>query len=912
MAIPTGSAIGRYRVIAWLGAGGMGEVYRARDARLGRDVAIKLIVATRATDAARIHRFEQEARAVGQIDHPNILAVHDIGLHADRPYIVSELLEGETLGRHIGTTGLSAARAIRYAQQLADGLAAAHDKGIIHRDLKPDNVFITGDGRLKILDFGLAKLSQPADDAPRQLETQTEAGLILGTVGYMSPEQVRGERLDPRSDLFSLGAILHQMLTGQAPFSRESAAETMAAILGAEPLPPLPAHLPPALASLVGRCLEKTRAARYQSARDLAFSLEQLPQTPTVGLVQSRPQWSRWWSAAASPWAVAAVLVTALAATWWRGAPDPAPAATPVRISAGLGGDGELLAPLNVRFGGAATISADGATLAFVAQPAGSDRGRLYVRPLDQLVASPLLGTDGALAPFFSPDGDWLAFFADGKLKKVAVTGGAPITLADAHSPRGGAWSDDGTVVFTPDQITGTGMRRVTSAGEPATPLAPLVKDEAIQLWPQTLPGGEAVLYTSSAFVSSYNNADLVVQRIADGTRKVVQRGGYHGRYVASGHLVYVHDGSLFAVPFDLDRLEASGPGVPVLHGVASNSITGGAQFSVSATGTLAYLMGGWVGAGIPLDWMDRDARRTRLWPSSANWFNLSFGPDGQRLALDNRDRQSDIWIYEWTRNTLLRLTTDAAEDRRPVWTPDGGRIAFASGRGGGPALNIYWQAANGAGEAQRLTESANLQQPVSWHPSGRLLAFEETVGAMNVDIMLLPVSGDEAAGWAAGAPQPLMNGPGLEFDPTFSPDGRWLAYSSNESGRNEVYVRAFPGTERKWLVSSGGGNHPVWSRSERVLFYGNNGQIMATRFAVDGGRFLAERPVEWSNGRYQTRGQNRMFDLHPDGQRVGLAPADPAPDPDDRSHVVLLFNFFEELRRLAPVGGSAAVPRRR
>jgi serine/threonine-protein kinase len=575
----------------------------------------------------------------------------------------------------------------------------------------------------------------------------------------------------------------------------------------------------------------------------------------------------------------------------------PAPAL--LRVRADLGADASL-ASLNVRFGNAAVLSPDGAVVAFVAQNSGGASPELYVRRLNELQASPLPGTDDALAPFFSPDGRWIGFFAGNKLKKIPVTGGAVVTLADALSPRGGSWGEDETIVFSPNNQPGTRLLRVSSAGGNAEPLTSLADGELLQLWPQILPGGKAVLYTSSNNPGGYDDANLVVQPWPGGARKIINRGGYHGRYVPSGHLVYIHGGTLFAARFDLARLEMTSQPEPVLEGVRSNSITGGAQFAVSASGTLLYLPGPSIGAGAPIHLMTREGKTTPLRFTPANWFELLFAPDGQRLAMQIRDKSSDIWIYDLRQETLTRVTQDPNHARTPVWTLDGRGIVFASARGDKVTPNLYWQRADGTGAAVRLTESKYWQRPASWHPSGKFLAFEE-VHQENVDIMILPIEGNDPSSWKPGTPTPFLNGPFIEGFPMFSPDGRWLAYSSNETGRHEVYVRPFPGQGGKWQVSTGGGTHPTWSRAKRELFYGLDGQIMVAPYTVQADSFRAEKPRLWSEGRYQPRGPSRMFDLHPDGERFALAPAAQTSDVTRLNSVVFIFNFFDELRRVAP-----------
>jgi serine/threonine-protein kinase len=572
------------------------------------------------------------------------------------------------------------------------------------------------------------------------------------------------------------------------------------------------------------------------------------------------------------------------------------PPPAPLRLSADLGADGALATTIANQWGDAAILSPDGTLVAFVAQEGETGRAQLYVRRLDQLQATPLAGTDDALCPFFSPDGLWIAYSDERKLKKIPVTGGAPTTLADIGELRGGTWGEDGTIVFSPDKTPGAPLLRVSAEGGKPEALTSPAEGEAIRQWPQLLPGGKAVLYTGNSIVGSFNDANLMVQPLPSGTPKVVQRGGFHGRYLPSGHLVYIHDGTLFAAPFDLERLEVTGQPLPALENVASNSLTGGAQFSVSATGALVYLPGQMTGTGIPLEWMNRDGTTSPLRRTPARWLNPRFSPDGRRLAMDILDSTSDIWVYEWARDALTRLTSDPAQDATPVWTPDGQRIVFASARADKSTLNLYWQRADGTGDAQRLTESKNAQRPGSWHPSGKFLAFEE-----NRKLMILPMEGDETSGWKPGKPYAFSNSPSNGSEPMFSPDGRWLAYSSNESGRIEVHVRPFPGPGGKWQISTGGGFNPTWSRTKREIFYGFfDGQIMVAPFTADGDSFHAEKPRLWAEGRYQMRGGNRMFDLHPDGERFALATASQTPIGAKLDKVVFIFNFFDELRRIA------------
>ena len=736
----------------------------------------------------------------------------------------------------------------------------------------------------------------------------TAAGVILGTAAYMSPEQARGKSVDAQTDLWAFGCVLYEMLTGHRAFPGESVTDTLSAVISKDPAwEALPQITPAAARRLLRRCLMKDRKQRLASASDARLEIEDVLAGAPEGIgafapsATPTPIWRR-----VLPWASTAALAVGLAAVlvlWapWR---KPSPP-TPLRVSAELGADASLVIATGGAggpVGTAAVASPDGSQLAFVAQPQGGGAPRLYVRRLDQLTATPLAGTEGAAAPFFSPDGQWLGFFAGGTLKKIAVTGGAPVTLADTSNARGGSWAEDGTIVFAPGSASGDGLWRVPAAGGTAERLTTPAQGEATHRWPQVLPGGRAVLYTVSATTGTYTNAWLAVQPLPAGTPHIVQRGGFSGRYRPSGHLTWVHDGTLFAAPFDLATLAVTGPAVPVVPGVVSSNNNGIAQVDVSHTGTLVYLPGVESASGALLDWLTRDGKTTPLRATSANWSGVRIAPDGRRLAFSLADASNtDVWTYDAARDALTRLTFDPGLDRSPVWTPDGQGLVYSASRGG-TAPNLYWQRADGGGEPTRLTTSSNQQIPGSWHPSGRFLAFQETRPQTGADLLILPVEGDEASGWKPGTPIVFLSGPSNEQAPSFSPDGRWLAYESQESGRSEIYVRPFPPGPGRWTVSTGGGTNAVWSRPRHELLYLTpNQRIMLVPYAAAGDPFQAEKPRVWSETSVQVRPFiGASFDLHPDGARVAMAPATTATA--GPTHVTLIFNFFDELRRVAPV----------
>jgi len=877
----------------------MGEVFRARDTKLNRDVAIKVLPSAFARDAERVARFRREAQVLASLNHPNIAAIHGLEESEGVVALALELVEGEDLAERLTRGAIPVDEAVAIAKQIAEGLEAAHEKGIVHRDLKPANLKLTRDGTVKILDFGLAKAYGGEAEAaaggglsqsPTMSRQMTEAGVIFGTAAYMSPEQTRGATVDKRADIWAFGVVLFEMLTGKRLFTGETVSDTLAAVLRQEiDWKALPASTPPGLRRLLERCLDREPKRRLRDIGEARIALEQTLGTPEIVRVSSGVR--------ALPWVIALSATIAALALWspWQPAAQPAPV---MRLSAELG-SGTSLA---TNYGPSAILSPDGRLLAFVAGQGADERPLLHVRRLEQLDAAPLAGTQGARDPFFSRDGEWIAFFTDGKLKKVSVSGGAAVTLCDAADDRGGSWAEDGTIFFTPSGRPGVGLSRVSSAG--GTPQILTTPDPASQevshRWPQALPGGKAVLYTAGSVSGNYEDASLVVHTLEGDTRKVLHRGGYHGRYLPSGHLVFIHEGTLFAAAFDPDRLELRDQPVPVLAGVTANTGNGGAQFTFSRDGTLAYQQGETLAT--PIQWMDREGMLQTLPAAPGVYSNIRFSPDGRWLALDILEgKNRDVWVYEWGGDTLSRLTFDPGDDYFPVWTPDGQRIAFSSTRDQA-TRNLYWQQADGTGEAERLTKSKNPQYPTSWHPSGKFLAFQETNPQTSVDILILPLTGDEASGWKPGKPTVFLNNPFGEFAAAFSPDGRWLAYSSNESGRFEVYVRPFPGPGGIRQVSTAGGRLPTWSRSRRDLLYVvEDGGIMVAAYTVEGDLFRAEKPRVWSPGFAPVRGADRTYDLHPDGERVAVLKA--SGDEARRDHVTLIQNFFDELRRIAPAG---------
>jgi serine/threonine-protein kinase len=899
----------------------MGEVWRARDLKLQRDVAIKVLPQTVADDPERLARFAREATTLAALNHPNIAHIHGFEDSTGVPALVMELVEGPTLADRVAKGPIPLDEALAVARQIAEGLEAAHEQGIIHRDLKPANIKVREDGTVKILDFGLAKALEPKLPSgvnvtqPPTITTpamMTGVGVLLGTAAYMSPEQARGKPIDKRADIWAFGVVLYELLTGRRAFQGEEVSDTLAFVLTQEPdWSALPAKTPPAITKLLRRCLDKDRKRRLADIADARFEMDEAlrwkanAESSSTSLGRATPK--RATTVLLSLWAVTttglAIVALVLLSTSRAAAPRaPLRLAVEVGANLNLGGPGQSI-----------DISPAGDMITFVGQ---SDSGSaLYLRRLNQLSASRLEGTVGASSPFFSPDGQWIGYFADGKLKKVSVNGGASVTLTEDPGARGGAWSEDGSIVFMHNPIAensggagqapGGTLSRVAAAGGQSERLTTVDGTEITHRWPQVLSGGTAVLFTASENTGGYEDAHIVVQEIPAGRRKTVVTGGYHARYVPSGHLLYMHAGTLFAVPFDLKHLETTGPAVPAVEGVASNPGTAAAHFSVSNSGTLAYIPGEAPLNTAPIVWIDHTGKVEPLRKERDNWSNLQFSPDGRRLAFDVRGAQFRIWTYDIERETATQLTLDDAVNSNPVWSPDGRYIAFASRRIGSAVANLFIQRSDGSGDSQRLLDNqTNGQSPSSWHPSGKFLAFNETRPGSAQDILMLPLEGGEVS-WKPGKPFPFVATPKNEFDAQFSPDGRWVAYISTESGFPDVYVRPFPGPGGKWKISTEpGARFPVWSRTRRELLYRTaaGDRLMYVTYTVEGDSFRADKPQLWAEGAFNRPNGQRGFDIHPDGQRVAASGGRDVEVQGKQDKAVFIFNFFDELRRIAPL----------
>jgi len=909
-----GDTIGSYQVEALLGAGGMGEVYRARDTKLNRDVALKVLPESFTRDPDRLARFTREAHVLASLNHPNIAAIHGLEDRGDVHALVLELVDGATLADRITRGPLELPEALTISSQIADALALAHEHGVIHRDLKPANVKVRDDGTVKVLDFGLAKAAQshqPSSSgdgspaSPRQSPAVrspviTATGVILGTAAYMSPEQVKGRAADKRSDVWAFGCVLYEMLTATRAFDGHDVSDTFATVLKREPdWAALPNDTPLAIRRLLRRSLEKDPRRRLSDLADARLEIDEALAGADAS-PETRPRATKHVERAL-PWALAATLAGALVAAivlWapWRDAPLPV---AQQHLSVDLGAD----AFLGGSVGGMRqlAISPDGSMLAFVGEHDGIDR--LYLRRFAQLQAQPLV--NGPVSdPFFSPDGEWIGFFslADRKLKKIPVAGGAAIAICDVDIiySRGASWGEDDAIVFNPYSEAWKPLLRVPAAGGKPEPFSTLSEGEVSHRWPQVLPGAHAVLFAAFGTQGGIDAANIVAQRLPSGPAKIVLRGAHFGRYLRNGYLVYAQGATLFAVPFDVNRLEVTGQPVAVVQGVKTFTVSGASLFDLSDTGTLAYVAGDLTGTDARMMWMRGDGTMTPMRAVPRDWRAPQFSPDGNRIVFHVDDgRQLDIYTYEWARDFTTRLTADPAVDSYPVWSPDGRTVVFASSRGVKQPANLYWASADGSGEVRRLTESDDRQLASSWHPSGKYLAFDrQTTSAQQWDLMVLPmeVSG---SGWKAGTPIPVKTGIAQRPTAMFSPDGRWLAYAANESGRSEVFVRAFPGSGAQWQVSTAGGWIPTWSRRRNELLYlslAPDSHLMVASYTIEGDAFRADSPRKWSEQPINGRPTGRSFDLHPDGDRI-VASGDLATRAN-MDKVVLVSNFFDDVRR--------------
>ena len=895
MATLPGRRLGPYEILSAIGAGGMGEVYRARDSKLGRDVAVKVLPANFVNDPERLSRFQREARMLAALNHANIATIYGLEQFDGVTCLVMELVPGETLADRVKAGPLGIEEALKIAVQIAEALEAAHEKSIIHRDLKPANVKVTPEGKVKVLDFGLAKAfegdaaNEDMGNSPTLSAAATMQGVILGTAAYMSPEQARGKAVDKRTDIWAFGCVLYELLTRKLAFHAETTTEILAAVLKEEPdWQALPASTPVKIRELLRRCLQKNLRRRMRDAADARIEIEEALAAPATEEPAISAKGLRLLGRRELITGLAAFLMIAAIASvvGWNLKPSPSQPITRTVINLP---PGQQLAGLEN--GIAVAISPDGTHLAYVASQGGIQQ--LYLRPLDSLESKPILGTEGTTNPFFSPDGQWIGFFAHGTLRKVFVSGEQAVILGDASEPRGASWGGQGSIAFAP--TVASTLQRVSDAGGAAQPLTHSEKGENSQRWPEFLPGGKAVLFAAGNNGMNFSNALVAVQSLGTGERRNLIQGGTNPRYASSGHLLYVQAGSLMAVPFDPQGLRVTGAAVPVIDGVRESTFSGAAQYSISGTGSLVYVSGGIQSTESKLVWVSRDGTEQPLTAPARAYRGPQLSPDGRRIGVTISEQgETQLWLYDFSRDALTRLTFNKGVNQNVNWTPDGKRIAFVSGING--HLNIAWQLADGSGGFEPLTTSDNTQVPMSWSRDGQLLAFIELNPITGYDISVLRLSDRKA--------QPFLRTPFNESTPRFSPDGRWLAFISDESGRYEVYVQPYPGPGGKWQISTEGGTEPMWNPNGRELFYRSGNKMMAVDIATQPG-FASGKPRMLFEGPYvPTPLTFPNYDVSADGQRFLMLKSTDQ-EQAAPTQITIVQNWFEELKRRAPAGAK-------
>ena len=889
-----GRTLGHYRVVSLLGSGGMGEVYRATDTRLDRTVAVKVLPRHLSSDPERRQRFEREARAVSSLSHPHICALYDIGQQDGIDYLVMEYIEGESLADRLAKGALPVNQALTYGIQVADALDKAHRAGIVHRDLKPANVMLTKAGA-KLLDFGLAKLRGSETEAvfrgqsnlPTEQISLTAEGTIVGTLQYMAPEQLEAGALDARTDIFAFGAVLYETLTGKRAFTGKSQASLIGAILHAEPPPisTIQPMTPPALDRLVKKCVAKEPDQRWQSAGDVADELKWVAEAGSEAsaaapvIIRRRNRERLAWIVAAALLALVAVLLLIVAnflhkPTAVRATRFVIPAAPKQSLSTSpfLGG--------SVQPG--LSVSPDGRRIVYSAFTEGKQQ--LWTRPLDSLTAQPLPGTvfkSTSRPVFWSPDGRYIGFFADSKLKKMEISGGPAQTLADAPTSHGGTWNRDGVIVFSPRpsdslyQVSLTGeVSQVTTLDES--------RQETAHRWPFFLPDGRHFLYLARSAQQRENTA-IYVGSLDSKEVKRITSADSNAAYAPPGYLLFGREGTLMVQPFDADKLEVTGEAFPLVERIRYNPPPGLAEFSVSNDGVLVYMPGN----PVPnqLTWFDRSGKQLGAVGPPAAYRLIRLSPDEKRVAVERTDPpavNSDIWLIELARGVPSRLTSHPGQDAFPVWSPDGSHLAFISNRDG--QLSLYQMLSSGAGADEELLKSAEPKYLMDWSPDGRFILYSVLSGKTKRDIWVLPLFGDRK-------PYPLLNTDFMEPFARFSPDGRWVAYVSDETGTGEVYVREFQGSGASKRVSTGGGSIPHWRRDGKELFYNSGGKLMAVDVKANGSSFEPGVPRLL----FERSGGAGDFDVSADGQRflIPVLVEESAPDP-----ITVVLNWTAEVKR--------------
>jgi Tol biopolymer transport system component len=908
MTLVPGTRLGSYEVTAQIGVGGMGEVYRAVDTRLGRAVALKVLPASVAQDPDRLARFDREARTLAALNHPNIAAIHGLE-HADGTQaLVMELVEGPTLAERIAQGAIPWDDALPIARQIADALAAAHEQGIVHRDLKPANIKVRPDGTVKVLDFGLAKaLEQGSGIGDRgsgglaavtmsptiTSPAMTQAGLILGTAAYMSPEQARGRTVDKRADIWAFGCVLYEMLTGARAFDAEDVSLTLSVVLQKEPdFAALPADVPSHVAQALRVCLRKDAKLRASDINDVRLALDGAFAPATTATARATvPVAYRWLLAAVA--GVSLIVAAASTYAWWRASRQVERPLAQFRVDLG---PAALLAPRQTL-----ALSPDGTRIVFVGRGDEAGTRQLYTRRLDERTATPIAGTvhgQSLSMPFFSPAGDWIGYVAGNGVRKVPVQGGSNFLVADVSpQPLGASWGEDDHIIVA----SAGGLFRVPSSG--GTPER-MKGADSVKWFVQVLPGAKAVLVNSANLttLSTLDDLRIDVVDIETGETKTIENGGYEPRYLptfgSTGHLVFVRQGTLFGVPFDPQRLTTRGTPTAILSDLGNASILdGGGQLSFANNGLFVYLAGQAGTSAYPISRMDASGQTTPLVNQPGMYGAPRISPDGSRLAYTAAgSKGADVWVYDFQRDASTQLTFTGPGLREVAWALDSKHLVFGDGE------SLWWIRADGSSMPQKLLEKTANPRPFSFSPDGRLIY--SPFGSRGLpDLWTLPIDLSDSERPKAGTPEPFLTEAFVEVDPAFSPDGKFIAYASNEFGAaNDIFVRPFRGKGGKWRVSTGGGKFPAWSAQTRELFFlGGDDRIMVVSYTVTGDSFVAAAPRPWSPTQILRDGVRQSFDVAPDGKRVVMFPRPTETKNEGSLHATFLLNFFDEVRRRIP-----------